>query len=317
MQGLDRIRALFNRLEPRATGIIEGLDDVSKLVGKRVPEALDAAVSAPAAEPAAAPAASAVAALDAPGYVQIDSVFQVQGVGTVVAGTVVAGKINAGDTMLLGPDVTGQFIPVTVRTIQVQYTPAPFATAGGTAAFAVRPKGKTDTKKVRTLVCVGTVIAHVIDICGAGLGQEGYVLDAPVAVPEGFLGLHCGDCDSAPSNHYGARICPCHAHRGHHTSCAFGGYKGVQHCHAVRARLAVHTCVVLLQTLSGESMEALRTGDRAIVRCRFMYRPEFLNVGSILLFREGRAKGVGRVTHVGDEPVAPAAMLAAAGGAPV
>lgn len=70
-------------------------------------------------------------------------------------------------------------------------------------------------------------------------------------------------------------------------------------------------CVV--QDKSGAPIEALRTGDRAIVRCRFMYRPEYLSPGSILLFREGRAKGVGRVLVAGDEPTATTADLGTGG----
>ena len=37
---------------------------------------------------------------------------------------------------------------------------------------------------------------------------------------------------------------------------------------------------------------------RAVVRCQFMYRPEYVAPGTILLFREGRAKGVGRIKKV-------------------
>ncbi len=42
----------------------------------------------------------------------------------------------------------------------------------------------------------------------------------------------------------------------------------------------------------------IRTGDRAIVRFRFMQSPEYIKPGARLLFREGRTKGVGKVTRV-------------------
>ncbi len=55
----------------------------------------------------------------------------------------------------------------------------------------------------------------------------------------------------------------------------------------------------------GEEIDVIRTGDRAIVRFRFLQYAEYLNPGSRVLFREGRTKGVGKILHVystgGDE----------------
>jgi hypothetical protein len=85
--------------------------------------------------------------------------------------------------------------------------------------------------------------------------------------------------------------------------------------------------IMSIRSLTGEDIPALRTGDRAIICCRFHYHPEYMRVGETLLFREGRAKGVGRIralmgAHgsggsagepVGPLPVRPAAAGAAAG----
>jgi len=46
--------------------------------------------------------------------------------------------------------------------------------------------------------------------------------------------------------------------------------------------------------------EVLRTGDHALVKFHFLYRPEFLKIGQRLIFREGRTKGIGTVTSVSD-----------------
>ena len=80
-----------------------------------------------------------------PGECTIDSVFNVPGVGVVVAGTVVRGSIRSGSTMLLGPDRLGEFQPVIIRSIHVHYTPVNTALPGGSAAFAIRLKGKNKT----------------------------------------------------------------------------------------------------------------------------------------------------------------------------
>jgi GTPase len=68
-------------------------------------------------------------------------------------------------------------------------------------------------------------------------------------------------------------------------------YQAVIHCEQIRQTAAVVSM----------SAERMRSGDRARVRFRFIQRPEFISIGSRLMFREGRAKGVGVVTAVGGE----------------
>lgn len=46
--------------------------------------------------------------------------------------------------------------------------------------------------------------------------------------------------------------------------------------------------------------ETLVTSDEARVRFRFLKHPEFLRVGSRLLFRDGQTKGMGQVTILHD-----------------
>ena len=47
--------------------------------------------------------------------------------------------------------------------------------------------------------------------------------------------------------------------------------------------------------------EIMRTGDTGYIKFRFMYRPEYLKVGTTILFREGRTKGLGVVSRIFDE----------------
>ena len=44
--------------------------------------------------------------------------------------------------------------------------------------------------------------------------------------------------------------------------------------------------------------EHLRTGDKASCRFRFIKGPEFLHVGTKMVFREGRTKAVGSITKI-------------------
>ena len=47
--------------------------------------------------------------------------------------------------------------------------------------------------------------------------------------------------------------------------------------------------------------DLMRTGDRGFIKFRFMYRPEYLTVGTTILFREGRTKGLGVVSRIFPE----------------
>lgn len=42
----------------------------------------------------------------------------------------------------------------------------------------------------------------------------------------------------------------------------------------------------------------IRTGEKATVTFRFLYYAEYLLPGTTFLFREGQAKGIGRVTRI-------------------
>ena len=43
---------------------------------------------------------------------------------------------------------------------------------------------------------------------------------------------------------------------------------------------------------------SLQTNEKAVVLFRFINRPEYIRVGSRLLFREGKTKGMGEVTKI-------------------
>lgn len=43
------------------------------------------------------------------------------------------------------------------------------------------------------------------------------------------------------------------------------------------------------------SQDCLRTGDKAVVRFRFIKHPEYIKPGQRMVFREGRTKAVGNV----------------------
>lgn len=70
-------------------------------------------------------------------------IFILQGVGTVVSGTTLRGLIRLNDTMLLGPDPLGSFIPIAVKSIHRKRMPVKEVRGGQTASFALKKVEKT------------------------------------------------------------------------------------------------------------------------------------------------------------------------------
>lgn len=58
--------------------------------------------------------------------------------GTVVSGTTLKGVISLNDTLMLGPDPFGHFIPIAVKSIHRKRMPVKEVRAGQTASFALK-----------------------------------------------------------------------------------------------------------------------------------------------------------------------------------
>ena len=78
----------------------------------------------------------------------------------------------------------------------------------------------------------------------------------------------------------------------HHATTIKANYQAVIHCGVIRQAAKVVDM----------DHDLLRTGDKGLIRFRYMYRPEFLKVGTTVLFREGRTKGLGVVSRVFAPP---------------
>lgn len=74
----------------------------------------------------------------------------------------------------------------------------------------------------------------------------------------------------------------------HHATTIKPNYQAVIHCGVIR------------QTAKVVDMDRdlLRTGDKGNIRFRYMYRPEYIKVGTTVLFREGHTKGLGTISKV-------------------
>eukprot|EP00842_Homolaphlyctis_polyrhiza_P001371 jgi/Hompol1/2234/HPOL_005177-RA len=181
----------------------------------------------------------------APAEYQITDTFSVPGVGTVVSGTVISGIVHVGDSLLLGPDSTGHFVPTIVKSIQRKRVNTPCAAAGQSASFGLKKVKRSGIRK--------------------GMVMVSKALD-PKAVME-----------------FEAEILVLY-----HSTTIGERYQAMLHCGGVRQTARI----------VGMSKQILRTGDRAIVRFRFIQHPEYLKVNTRLLFREGRTKGIGKVVRL-------------------
>ncbi|CAH1795450.1 unnamed protein product [Owenia fusiformis] len=82
-----------------------------------------------------------------PAEFQIDDTFSVPGVGTVVSGTTLKGVIGINDTLLLGPDALGAFLPITVKSIHRKRMPVKEVRGGQTASFALKKIKRSQIRK--------------------------------------------------------------------------------------------------------------------------------------------------------------------------
>lgn len=82
-----------------------------------------------------------------PAEYQITDTFSVPGVGTVISGTVISGIIHVGDTLLLGPDTLGNFVPTAIKSIHRKRVNVPCCSAGQNASFALKKVKRASIRK--------------------------------------------------------------------------------------------------------------------------------------------------------------------------
>jgi GTPase len=74
----------------------------------------------------------------------------------------------------------------------------------------------------------------------------------------------------------------------HHPTTIKVNYQPTIHCGTVRQCAKIYHM----------DKPLIRTGDKALVSFEFMYKPEYINIGQEIVFREGRTKGVGTICEI-------------------
>jgi GTPase len=191
---------------------------------------------------------------------EVNDHFSVPGAGTVVSGTLIRGTLRLGQQIHLGPLSNGEFIQTSVKGIQRKRVNVDSLAAGQHGSIALK-------KIKRPIVRKGMVLLG---------GQHSCISNSP---PKQLTSNGTGKV----AIEFEAEVLILF-----HSSTLAKGYQSVLHCGPVRQT----ACIVEL------TQPYLRTGDRSLVKFRFLKRPEFLHEGARLLFREGRTKGVGRITKL-------------------
>lgn len=89
---------------------------------------------------------------DLPAEFQIDDTYSVPGVGTVISGTCLQGIIRLNDTLLLGPDPLGHFMPIAVKSIHRKRMNVTEVRGGQTASFSLKKIKRSQIRKGMVMV---------------------------------------------------------------------------------------------------------------------------------------------------------------------
>ena len=195
----------------------------------------------------------------------------------------------------LGPDKIGCFRLVMARTIHSKCVPTEEVRLGQHCTVALKPTGSNRDALKRSAVRKGMVLVSERLV---PTRNEQQLLQAAAgaaaAVGEGTTS------EAAPMGLVvppaAVRVFEAWVHVLHHSTTIAAGYTPMIHLGVVRQAAKI-------LSIKGEDGKdtVLRTGSKAKVTFKFMYCAEYLTYGRTLIFREGRAKGVGRVCGVGSE----------------
>ncbi|CAF0880934.1 unnamed protein product [Brachionus calyciflorus] len=126
--------------------------------------------------------------LNEPAEFQIDEIFSVPGVGTVVSGTCYKGRIQLNDTLRLGPDLIGHFKSVVIKGIHRKRMPVKECMGGQTASFALKKIKRSELRKGMVLIS-----EKLEPISSWAFEAEILVLHHPTTISVNYQAMvHCG-----------------------------------------------------------------------------------------------------------------------------
>lgn len=219
--------------------------------------------------------------------VLLDGVLTVPRVGTVVCGFVAKGVVHLHDTLSIGPDRKGEFHPVSVEGIHVKGSHVTYATAGLEATIAIRHLSQPlNGHKVGNLNLSrkGNVM---IDLNTTPNVCVEFEMEVTTILAHAVAGCDGNDDDASSSASAAATT----------VRSITAQQEPIVHTRNIRQAARILHCAPRT-TVPYE--EAVGT----VLRCKFLFNAEVLDVGSTILLRWHRdAKLMGVVTAV--HPITP------------
>ena len=188
----------------------------------------------------------------------IDSNYMVDGVGLVVGGHLSKGELFVGQKLFLGPDSNGDFKQVQVKSLHKLCISSERLYEGQHATLAIKVLGKKDPLRRQNI-------------------KKGMVLLATDKNPKDLV-----------TREFSAEIKVLH-----HSTTIDVGYSPMIHIGVVR-----QSAKILAITDHNGKGTVMRTGSTAVVRFQFISSHEYIKKGTKVIFREGRARGVGKVLEI-------------------
>ena len=191
----------------------------------------------------------------------IDTIFYVSGVGTILGGHLVNGTIKNGDKLFLGPTQTDSYESYQVKSIHCKRTLVNEVRASCYACIALRKLQKKNIRKGQVLI---------------SSSNNKYIVkefEAKVTILKT------------------------------HSTTIKVGYEPVLHVSTVRQTAKItHISDIIKHKQNNDTenkeLNYLRTGDKATLKFKFKYRPEYIKEGYKILLAEGKVKIVGVVTKL-------------------
>jgi len=190
----------------------------------------------------------------------VDSKYMIPGIGRVVSGILVSGTINASsrETFQIGP-IMGKFYNLRIGTMHNNFKESiSVLYAGQSGCIQLK---SNDIKLAGNSLKKGIIITQ-----SDGLKLvRNFIAEIQIMM--------------------------------HHTSIS-KKYQPLINCGAICQCAEITDIKDVISNLKAEGEAILRSGDRATVQFQFKHHPEAIEPGEILIFREGRTRGVGKVLEV-------------------
>jgi GTPase len=189
---------------------------------------------------------------------QIDHIWDVPGIGTVVGGILTSGTVSVGARLLIGPYSTGEWKEVIVKSIRSKKIPLDTIKACTYACFGLRKAEKQFIKKGMVLISPTQDLPSIWEFYADIFVQYTHSTTTRVGYEPVVHGANVRQV----------------------------------------ARILSISKINDDNTISDEAIEHLRSGDKARVHLKFCHRPAYVRVGYQIFLCEGRVKISGKIVEI-------------------